>query len=50
MNGLVVYGYNNYPGGELAIHWNGDADINRETLRDILSLEGLATMVMPHIE
>ena len=50
MNGLVFYGYNNYPGGELAIHWNEDAHINRDTLCHILSLEGLATIVMPHIE
>ena len=50
MYGLVVYGYNNYPGGEFAIHWNEDADINRDTLRHILNLGGLATMVMPHIE
>ncbi len=49
-NGLVVYAYNDYPGGELAIHWGEDAGINLDTLRKILSLEGLDTKVIPHIE
>ena len=42
----VIYGYNNYPGGEFAIQWSRQDDVRIASLNEILAQEGL-TPILP---
>ena len=50
MDGNVIYGYNTYPGGEFAIHWGGSNYIHLESLRHVLTVEGLHNSIIDRFD